>query len=108
MNAERSFVGGEMRTHQLDARPLEQAHHIAGRKHMRHRLKIARFGVEMRHGLVVRHAKRQAMLQTWLKARFHCQLAFPAFSSPGKTYSLPSHGERKSKLRNSCVSRTGS
>src|SRR5690606_1238993 len=31
-----------------------------------------------------------------------------AFSSPGSRYSTPSHGLRKSKLRNSCVSRTGS
>src|SRR5258707_1125624 len=31
-----------------------------------------------------------------------------AFSSPGKILSMPSHGERKSKLRNSCCSRTGS
>ncbi len=34
-----------------------------------------------------------------------------AFSSPGSTvagYSAPSHGDRKSKLRNSCVSLTGS
>src|SRR5262249_20985510 len=32
----------------------------------------------------------------------------PAFSSPGRTYCGPSQGERKSKLRNSCASRTGS
>ena len=34
--------------------------------------------------------------------------AFPAFSSPGRTYSVPSQGERKSKFRNSCGNRTGS
>ena len=35
----------------------------------------------------------------------------PAFSSPGRTgagYSAPSHGDRKSNVRNSCVSLTGS
>ena len=31
-----------------------------------------------------------------------------AFSSPGSRYSVPSHGDRKSKLRNSWLSRTGS
>ena len=31
-----------------------------------------------------------------------------AFSSPGSTYSVPSHGDRKSKSRNSCASLTGS
>src|SRR5436309_11841870 len=30
-----------------------------------------------------------------------------AFSSPGSTLSIPSQGDRKSKLRNSCFSRTG-
>src|SRR5262249_40276202 len=34
----------------------------------------------------------------------HCR----AFSSPGRPYSGPSQGERKSKSRNSCASRTGS
>ena len=32
----------------------------------------------------------------------------PAFSSPGRILSMPSHGDKKSKLRNSCWSRTGS
>ena len=31
-----------------------------------------------------------------------------AFSSPGSTCVMPSHGDRKSKLRNSCFSLTGS
>src|SRR5215469_38461 len=31
-----------------------------------------------------------------------------AFSSPGTILSIPSHGDRKSKLRNSCCNRTGS
>src|SRR5262249_24327877 len=31
-----------------------------------------------------------------------------AFSSPGRMLSIPSHGEMKSKLRNSCLSLTGS
>src|SRR5215469_14953175 len=31
-----------------------------------------------------------------------------AFSSPGRILSIPSHGDRKSKLRNSCCSLTGS
>ncbi len=31
-----------------------------------------------------------------------------AFSSPGSTWLMPSHGDRKSKLRNSCLSFTGS
>src|SRR5215469_17946479 len=31
-----------------------------------------------------------------------------AFSSPGRILSMPSHGDRKSKLRNSCCRRTGS
>src|SRR6266436_7331289 len=31
-----------------------------------------------------------------------------AFSSPGRILSIPSQGDRKSKLRNSCCSRTGS
>src|SRR5262249_36775293 len=34
--------------------------------------------------------------------------AVPAFSSPGSSLSIPSHGDRKSKLRNSWSSRTGS
>ena len=35
-------------------------------------------------------------------------LASGTFSSPGSTYSAPSHGLVKSKLRKSCASRTGS
>src|SRR6516162_9849603 len=35
-------------------------------------------------------------------------LSGAAFSSPGRILSIPSHGDRKSKLRNSCWSRTGS
>src|SRR5690606_13159804 len=35
-------------------------------------------------------------------------LASLTFSSPGITACIPSHGERKSKLRNSCISLTGS
>src|SRR6516165_8262414 len=31
-----------------------------------------------------------------------------AFSSPGRILSMPSQGDKKSKLRNSCCSRTGS
>src|SRR6266446_4418275 len=31
-----------------------------------------------------------------------------AFSSPGRILSIPSQGDRKSKLRNSCCRRTGS
>ena len=39
-----------------------------------------------------------------LFGHFYCS----AFSSPGRMYSAPSQGLRKSKLRNSCVSFTGS
>ena len=70
--------------------------------------------IEMRHRLRNGHRVGEAVREAWQKSRLHGlaslsgRLASPAFSSPGMAVSMPSHGLRKSKLRNSCISFTGS
>ena len=64
----------------------------------------------------LKHQTQHAMRGRVLRAEVDVEVAdvgfshhaFPAFSSPGSTYSVPSQGERKSKLRNSWGSFTGS
>src|SRR5262245_50636720 len=101
-----------MRFEQLDAGPLHQPDHEAGGENFRHDLEFARLGIEMGHGLVAGHAVGEAMLQPRFKRRLHGLRSFsgakPASSSPGIALSMPSHGLRKSKLRYSCISFTGS
>jgi hypothetical protein len=66
--------------------------------------------VELEHE--TQHAMGGRMLWTEIDVELtdiglgHCYCF--AFSSPGSTYSVPSHGLMKSKERNSCGSRTGS
>src|SRR5271154_2147079 len=78
------------------------------------------------HDAVRRRVLRSEIHHEVLNSRRALQLAFdgralfahgvppvaglpsPAFSSPGRILSIPSHGDRKSKLRNSCCKWTGS
>src|SRR5262245_47274376 len=112
MRAEAALALVEMRLEQLDAGPLHQSDHEAGGEYFRHELELARLWIELGHGLATGHAVGEAMLQPCFKRGLHGLRsrsgAKPAFSSPGMALSMPSHGLRKSKLRYSCISFTGS
>ncbi len=72
------------------------------------------FAFKLQHE--AQHAMRCRMLRTEIQREgaeflFGCELVHgfgSAFSSPGRMYSAPSQGDRKSNVRNSCVSLTGS
>src|SRR5262245_56917375 len=110
--AEAALALVEMRLEQLDAGPLHQPDHEAGGEDFGHDAEFARLGIELRHGFAPGHAVGEAMRQPWFKRGLHGLRSFsgakPAFSSPGMALSMPSHGLRKSKLRYSCISFTGS
>src|SRR6185503_12416363 len=114
MDAEAAFARVEMRRQELHAGPFHEADHEAGGEHFRHGGKLGRFGIEMRHRLGDGHSVSEAVREAGLEGRLHGfaslsgRRASPAFSSPGMAVSMPSHGLRKSKLRNSCISLTGS
>src|SRR5579872_7431839 len=113
MDAETAFTGIEMRSEQLRAGPLHQHDHEASGEHLRHRRDLGRLWKRERNGLVLLHLVGEAVGQPDLERRLHVAPPcpppiLPAFSSPGSRYSVPSHGERKSKFRNSWLSRTGS
>src|SRR6202048_4609272 len=110
VHAEAAFARIEVGSEELHAVPLHQAYHEAGGKHRGHGLEIGHLGIEVRDRLFLRHPISETIAQSALERGLHCEGSFApvAFSSPGSGYPGPSHGERKSKLRNSCVSRTGS
>src|SRR5262249_26200978 len=104
--AEAAVSGVDMRRHSLRTGPLHQYDHEAGREHFGHCRDYWRFRIGVRHRLVFRHLVGERMLETGLQSRLHGHDPFSsvfAFSSPGNTYSAPSHGDRKSKVRNSCA-----
>src|SRR4249920_3310297 len=114
MHPEAPFARVEMGTEQLHAGPFHEPDHEAGGKHLGHGGELGRLLIEMRHRLPDRNRVGEGMLEPGPQRRLHglasCsgRLASPAFSSPGMAVSMPSHGLRKSKLRNSCISFTGS
>src|SRR6478735_3729313 len=105
MHAEAPFAGVEMGTEQLHAGPFHEPDHEAGGKYFRHLRELGRLLIEMRHRLARRNSVGEGMLEPGLQGRLH---GLASFSAPGMALSMPSHGLRKSKLRNSCISFTGS
>ena len=114
MDPEAPLASVEMRREQLHAGPFHKPDHEAGGEHLRHRRELWRLGIEMRHRFGHGHRVGEAMREAGFKGRLHglaslsVRGASPAFSSPGMAVSMPSHGLRKSKLRYSCISFTGS
>src|SRR5512144_940823 len=115
MDTKASFARVEMGAKQLHAGPFHEPDHEAGGKHLRHGGELGRLLIKMRHRLAHRNRVGEGMLEPRLQCRLHGLASFsargfasPAFSSPGIAVSMPSHGLRKSKLRNSCISFTGS
>ena len=73
VDAEAALARIEMRRHQLDAGPLHQHDHEAGREHLRHRRDLRRFRIGVRHRLALRHDVGEAMRQPGLEGRLHAQ-----------------------------------
>ena len=107
MNAKRALAILIEGAHLLDAGPFHQADHIGGGKNHRHFRESVAVGKQRRHGVsrLNRHAEPGAVAGFQPGLHF---LASIAFSSPGRTYFAPSHGDRKSNWRYSCTSFTGS
>ena len=107
MNAKRALAILVEGAHLLDTGPFHQADHIGGGKDHRHFRESVAVGKQRRHGVsrLNRHAEPGAVAGFQPGLHF---LASIAFSSPGRTYFAPSHGDRKSNWRYSCTSFTGS
>src|SRR6476661_10502397 len=116
MRTEAALAGVEMLAEQLRAGPLHQHNHKTGRKYLWHLRDDRRFRKGVGYRLVLRHLVGEGMPEAGLECRLHDDtflsgspaglLAAPsvlAFSSPDSTSFVPSHGERKSQLRNSCA-----
>src|SRR5262245_53291830 len=114
MPAKAPFARVEMVSEELHAGPFHEPDHEAGGKRFSHRGELGRLLIEMRHRLAHRNRVGERMLEPGVQRRqigrasLSGRLASLAFSSPGMALSMPSHGLRKSKLRNSCISFTGS
>src|SRR5262249_22997226 len=116
MDAEAPLSRLKMRGTQLNAGPFHEADHEAGGEYLGHGGELRRLFAEVGHRLGDRHrVGEKTVREPWLERRLHGLAplssrsgASPAFSSPGMAVSMPSHGLRKSKLRYSCISFTGS
>src|SRR6516165_2130439 len=104
-----------MRREQLHAGPFQEADHEAGGEYLGHGGELRRLFVDVGHRLGDRHRVGETVREPGLERRLHGLAplssrsgASPAFSSPGMAVFMPSHGLRKSKLRYSCISFTGS
>src|SRR4051794_27798325 len=83
----------------------DEAHHTMGRRMLRPEIHHVVLDMRRAFELVCR---RRPLLAHTPPSLGVSPAVGSAFSSPGRILSIPSHGDRKSKLRNSCCNFTDS